>query len=404
MSSGSHSHTPNCPILPAAVATTTRPDHLILMAVTLSLLAGCAPAEPTKEKVPPEVGFAVMKATSAPYPLELPGRTVAFKTAEVRPQASGVIQRRLYTEGALVHAGQPLYQIDASIYRAAAAQAAANLAAAQANAEATRAKADRYKPLAGDQAVSQQEYTDAAAQARVAAAAVQQSRASLAAARVNLRYAAVTAPITGRIGRSLVTEGALATAAQASPLAVISVLDPLYVDIQQSASEMLRLRRLAGSGKPKAEVRLKLDDGSDYPLPGTLEFSEATVAMGTGTVTLRARFANPDGLLMPGLFVRAQLTTMAQDHVYLVPQAALSRDPRGNATVLLVGKDNKAVLANVTAERTLGTNWVVSAGLKDGDRLITQGLGKAKPKQLVRPVPDSKPQHPRMRDKSRQAG
>ena len=375
-----------------------------LSVLLMASIAGCAPADPGKDKRPPEVGFQVMKATSAPYPLELPGRTVAFRTAEVRPQVTGVIQSRLFTEGALVHAGQPLYRIDTSIYRAAANQAAANLAAAQANAEATKAKADRYKPLASDQAVSQQEYTDAAAQARVAAAAVAQSRAVLETARVNLHFASVAAPITGRIGRSLVTEGALATSSQVAPLAVISVLDPLYVDIQQSGSEMLRLRKLAGGGKPQAEVKLKLDDGSDYPLPGMLEFSEATVSPGTGTVTLRARFPNPDGLLMPGLFVRTMLMAAKQEHVYLVPEAAVSRDPRGNATVLLVGNGNKAMSVNVTAERTLGPNWVVSAGLKDGDKVITQGLGKAKPNQPVRPVPDTTPQHPRSRDKAKQAG
>ena len=382
----------------------TVPVGPVVAAMLLASLGACAPADPAKEKRPAEVGFQVLKATTAPYPVELPGRTVAYRTAEVRPQVTGVIQSRLFTEGALVHAGQPLYRIDASIYRAAANQAAANLAAAQANAEAAKAKADRYKPLASEQAVSQQEYTDAAAQARVAASAVAQTRAVLASAQVNLRFASVAAPITGRIGRSLVTEGSLATASQATPLAVISVLDPIYVDIQQSASELLRLRRLAGAGQASAKVKLKLDDGNDYPLPGSLEFSEVTVAPGTGTVTLRARFPNPDGMLMPGLFVRATLNAAAQDKVYLVPQGALNRDPRGNATVLLVGKGNKAMVANVTAERTLGPNWVVSSGLKDGDKLITQGLGKAKPNQPVHPVPDTTPQHPRSRDKSKQAG
>ena len=359
-------------------------------------LAACTPDAP-KEKPAPQVGFAVMTETTAPIEVELSGRTTPFQQGQVRPQVSGVIQRQLFTEGALVHKGQPLYQIDASLYRASTDQAAANLASAQASAEAAKAKADRYRPLAAEQAVAQQDYTDAQAAARQTAASVAQTRASLATARINLHYTTVPAPLTGRIGRSLVTPGALATANQVDPLAVISVLDPIYVDIQQSSADLLKLRRQLAAGgavSHTAAVKLKLDDGSEYPLPGTLEFTEVTVDAGTGTVALRARFPNPDGMLLPGLFVRARLAQASQAKVVMVPQVALSRDPRGNATVIVLGKDNKAELRQVTADRTLGDNWVVTQGLKAGDKVITQGLGKAKPGQPVRPVPDTTPQKP----------
>lgn len=384
---------PRSPI--ALVPAKGRACLLATAGLTLAL-AACTP-EPQKEKPAPQVGFAVMTEATAPIEVELPGRTTPFQQGQVRPQVSGVIQRQLFTEGALVHKGQPLYQIDASLYRASADQAAANLASAQASADAAKTKADRYRPLAAEQAVAQQDYTDAQAAARQTAANVAQTRASLATARINLHYTTVPAPLTGRIGRSLVTPGALATANQADPLAVISVLDPIYVDIQQSSADLLKLRRQLAAGGAVSHapaVTLKLDDGSEYPLPGTLEFSEVTVDAGTGTVALRARFPNPDGLLLPGLFVRARLAQASQAKVVMVPQVALSRDPRGNATVIVLGKDNKAELRPVTADRTLGDNWVVTQGLKAGDKVITQGLGKVKPGQPVRPVPDTTPQKP----------
>jgi membrane fusion protein (multidrug efflux system) len=257
---------------------------------------------------PPQVGFVVVQPGPVPVQTVLSGRVNAFRTAEVRPQVSGVIQRRLFTEGALVRQGQPLYQIDPSLYRAAVAQASANLAAASATAQAARIRADRYRPLAAAQAVSQQDYTDALATSRQAAAAVAQSRAALNTAQINLRFATVPAPITGRIGRSLATEGALATTNQADPLAVISATDTVFVDIQQSSADMLTLRRtLAGGGAlpSGAVVRLTLEDGSPYGPTGSIQFSEVTVNAATGTVTLRAQFPNPQGQLMPGMFVQA---------------------------------------------------------------------------------------------------
>ncbi len=369
-----------------------------LIGAAVLLLGGCsAPDQPAKG--PPEVGFTLASPTQAPLVVELPGRVSALRTAQVRPQVAGVIQRQLFTEGALVHQGQPLYRIDSSLFRAAQGQATANLQAAEASADAARQKAERYRPLAADQAVAQQDYTDAAALARQTAAQVAQARAALRAATVNLRYTTVPAPISGRIGRSLVTEGALATANQIDPLAVISVLDRVNVDIQQSAADLLALRRkLANGGATglSAPVRLRLDDGSDYAQPGTLEFSEVTADAATGSVTLRARFANPQQLLLPGMFVRAVLTQAQQTAVFLVPQSALTRDPRGAALLWLVGPGNKAELRKVTADRTLGDNWVVSDGLKPGDKVITQGLGRVtKPGQPLNPLAATTPQRPR---------
>ena len=373
-------------------------SHLVL----LLFVAACQPAQDAAGKRgprgTPEVGFRIMRQASVPIVTELPGRINASRTADVRPQVSGVIRRRLFDEGSLVRQGQPLYQIDPSLYRAAADQAAANLASADAAAGAAAAKADRYRPLAAEQAVAQQDYTDAAAQARQARAAVAQQRAALNTAQINLRFTTVPAPLTGRIGRSLYTEGALVTGNQTEPLAVISVLDPVYVDVQQSTADLLRLRRqLAGGGAAPAtaEARISLDDGTDYGISGSVEFSEVTADPATGSVALRARFANPQGLLLPGMFVRVQFVQASQPNAFLVPQIALTRDPQGRAQVYLVGPGNTAVARTVTADRTFGENWVVTAGLADGDRVITQGIGKLRPgqrSQPVKPVPEGAPQ------------
>jgi membrane fusion protein, multidrug efflux system len=358
------------------------------------LAAGCGNRDAGKSNQPPEIGFVVVHPVAVPVTTELSGRVTAFASSEVRPQVSGIVRRRLFTEGAIVRAGQTLYQIDPSLYRATLSQAEANLASAQANVEAVRSRAERYRPLAEMEAVSRQDYTDAAAQARQAAATVQQSRAQLETARINLNYTRVPAPITGRIGRSLFTQGALVTADQASPLAVIQQLDPIYVDIQQSSSELVALRRAIASGgfaAGSADVRLKLEDGSDYELPGRIEFSEAIVDPDTGTVTLRGRFPNPKGVLLPGMFVRTMLTQAVNQQAFLVPQQGVMRDPRGNATVMVVA-DNKAVERKITTQGTSGSNWIVTAGLKSGDRVITEGTGKVIPNQPVRPVPAGSPQ------------
>jgi membrane fusion protein (multidrug efflux system) len=339
---------------------------------------------------PTTVGYVVVQPSAVADVTELSGRTSAYQMSEVRPQVTGLIRRRLFREGALVRQGQPLFQIDPSLYRAAANQANANLAAARASAEAARIRTDRYRPLAEMEAVSKQDYTDALATSRQAAASVAQNQAALQTARINLRFTTVPAPITGRIGRSLFTEGALVSATQADPLAVIQRLDPMFVDIQQSSSELLKLRRaLANGGATPAstQVRLKLEDGSDYGFTGTVEFAEAMVDPQTGTVTLRARFPNPQGLLLPGMFVRAAFAQAIDQTAFLVPQQAVSHDPRGNATLYVVGPGNKAVLRTVKAERTLGTSWVVTDGLKPGDKVITQGLAKVKPDAPIKPVP-----------------
>ncbi len=344
---------------------------------------------------PAEVGYIIAQPSSVPVIADLSGRTSAYQTSDVRPQVSGIIRQRFFTEGAYVRQGQTLYQIDPSLYRAAGDEARANLQSAQASAEAARVKAERFKPLAEIQAVSQQDYTDAQALARQAAANVAQSRAQLATAQINLRFTNVPAPISGRIGRSLFTQGALVTTNQAEPLAVIQKLDPIYVDIKQSSGDLLALRRsLAKSGTmpTTASVRLKLEDGSDYGLTGTVEFTEVTVDEATGTVTLRARFANPENLLLPGMFVRAVFAQSMSTNVFLVPQQGVARDPRGNATVLIVGPGNKAVLRPVTVDRTMGADWVVSSGLKPGDKVITEGTVAAKPGKPVKPVPAGSPQ------------
>jgi membrane fusion protein (multidrug efflux system) len=377
---------------------TSRLPGTLLPALIVALtLSGCGSGN-GKEKADhgaAEVGYVVVQPTSVPVVTELSGRTSAYQTSEVRPQVSGIIRRRLFVEGSLVHKGQTLYEIDPSLYRAATSQAAANLASAQANAEATRTKAERYKPLADMEAVARQDYTDAAAQARQAAAAVAQNRAALQTARINLNFTRVPAPITGRIGRSLFTEGALVTAGQADPLTSIQRLDPIYVDIQQSSAALLSLRRALASGglvPTTAVVRLSLEDGSDYGLTGSVEFAEAMVDPTTGTVTLRARFANPNGLLLPGMFVRASFAQSLDTSAYLVPQVAVSRDPKGNATVFIVGPGNKAVPRTVTTSRVQGTNWIVTAGLNPGDKVITEGIGRLKPNDPVKPVPAGSPQ------------
>lgn len=348
-----------------------------------------------KNQGPPEVGFVTLQPTSAPLIAELSGRTAAFESSDVRPQVSGLIRRRFFTEGAQVRAGQPLYEIDPSLYRASVNQAQANLQSARATAEASRIQQQRYAPLAQIQAVSKQEYTNAIAQARQGSAQVAQTRAALETARINLKFTTVPAPISGRIGRSLFTVGALVSASQTDPLAQIQRLDPMFVDIQQAAADMLTLRRQLASGgvaPTRAQVRLTLADGSEYPYTGAVEFSEALVSSETGTVTLRARFPNPQNLLLPGMFVRARFAQAISANVFLVPQQAVTRDPKGNATVLLVGPGNKAVQRSIKADRVQGQFWVVTGGLSPGDRVITQGTGKAQPGQPVRPVAAGTPE------------
>ncbi len=376
----------------------TKPFRLPALAVALlPLLAACGHKDAKPPPRTPEVGFVVMKAQDVPLTIVLGGRTTAYESADVRPQVNGVIKARKFVEGSVVKQGQTLYEIDPSLYRAAVAQAEANLQNAEATEEAAAAKAARYKPLAAIQAVSQQDYTDAQAAAKQAAAQVAQNKAALETARINLRYTTVPAPITGRIGRSLITTGGLVTSGQSSPLATIDRLDPIYVDIQQSSADLVSLRNAVSSGgvtPAAATVKLTLEDGSPYALPGYIEFAETIVNPSTGAVTLRARFPNPKGLLLPGMFVRATLAQATQHNAILAPQQGVSRDPKGGATVFVVGPDDKAQLKTVVADRTVGTDWLVTSGLNPGDKVITEGLDKVKPKQSVHPVPaGSAPSH-----------
>ncbi len=368
-----------------------------LPVIGLLLLSACGAKEAKKAPRTPEVGYVTMSGQTVPLVIELAGRTTAYETSEVRPQVSGVIKARNFVEGSIVHKGQTLYEIDPSLYRAAVAQAQANLANAQALHEAAVAKAARYKPLADIEAVSKQDYTDARAAANQSAAQVAQTKAALDIAKINLAFTTVPAPINGRIGRSLVTTGALVTSGQTNALTSIQRLDPIFVDIQQSSADLLALRRTPTSGgatSSSAAVKLILEDGSEYENVGKVEFAEPVVDPNTGTVTLRATFPNPTGLLLPGMYVRARLSQATAQNAILVPQQGVSRDPRGNATVYLVGLDNKAVPRMIKADRTVGDNWLVVSGLAVGDKVITEGLNNLKPNQTVRPVPaGSAPRH-----------
>jgi membrane fusion protein (multidrug efflux system) len=344
---------------------------------------------------PTTVGYVIVQQGSAPIEQELPGRVAAYQVSEVRPQVSGVILRRLFKEGSIVQQGQTLYQIDPSVYQAAAAQASANLQSARATAQAAQTRAARYKPLAEMEAVSKQDYTDALAQARSAQASVAQNNAALRSAQINVRFTRVPAPITGRIGLSAVTEGALVTQNQADSLATITRLDPVFVDIQESASDLLALRGALAQGgatATTAQVRLKLPDGSFYGFTGIVEFSQVIVDPATGTVTLRARFPNPQSLLLPGMFVTASFAQAVDTSAFLVPQAGVTRDPLGEASVWVVGPGNKAVQRVVVADRTQGPYWVVTQGLAPGEKVITQGTANLKDGAPIKPVPASAPQ------------
>ncbi|MDH0748476.1 efflux RND transporter periplasmic adaptor subunit [Pseudomonas sp. GD03842] len=351
---------------------------LVTAAALASLLSGCSKKEEATAATPPPPQVGVVTIQPQPYTLisDLPGRTTAYRVAEVRPQVNGIILKRLFTEGTDVKAGQQLYQIDPAIYEA-------NLNSAKATYDATSSLAGRYKQLINEQAVSRQEYDTAVGNAREAQAAVQT-------AEINLRYTKVYAPISGRIGRSLVTEGALVSNGQADAMATIQQLDPIYVDVIQSSTEMLRLRRELESGKLQkagenaAKVKLTLEDNSQYPVDGKLEFSEVSVDQTTGSVTLRAVFPNPNHTLLPGMFVHARLQAGVNEQAILVPQQGVTRDLKGTPTALVVNQDNKVEQRTLVANRTSGTDWVVEKGLNPGDRVITEGLQYVKPGAQVK--------------------
>jgi membrane fusion protein (multidrug efflux system) len=356
-------------------------------------LSGCAKKPPPQApKGPPTVGVVALAPQTVEITNELPGRTAAFETSDVRPQVNGIIVKRLFVEGAFVRKGQPLYQIDPAPYRAALDAAKAQLASAEALVATDKVKAERYGDLVKINAVSKQDYDDALAAYRQAAAGVQQQRATVETAAVNLGYTRVTAPISGRIGLAAVTVGGLATTGQAAALTTIQNFDPIYVDLTQSAPEVLRLRQeiargnLGASGAAGVAVHLKLDNGVTYPMDGRLKFTDVTVDPTTGSVTLRAEFPNPRGFLLPGLFVRAVIVEGVDHDAILAPQRGVSRNEKGAPTAMVVDANGKAQQRDIVTSRTIGDKWLVTSGLAAGDRLIVDGLQSVKPNMPVKTV------------------
>ncbi|WP_068638060.1 efflux RND transporter periplasmic adaptor subunit [Thauera butanivorans] len=333
----------------------------------------------------PAVTVLTVKTEAVPMVSELPGRTSPYLIAELRPQVSGIVTQRAFNEGSEVKAGQVLYRIDPAPYQATFDSAKAALARAQANAEAARLTAERHAGLVRIEAVSKQANDDAQAALQQARAEVAAAKAALDKARIDLDYTQLKSPIAGRIGRSAVTQGALVTANQAQALATVQQLDPIYVDLSQSSVEMLRMRREVEAGRLQANakgdvpVKLILEDGSEYGAEGRLALSEVTVDEGTGSVTMRARFPNADGVLLPGMYVRARLPQGMRNEAILVPHAAVSHDPLGNAVVMAVGAENKVEARTVQTAQSIGSNWVVTGGLAAGERVIVEGLQKVRP-------------------------
>lgn len=363
-------------------------------------MVGCGKKQPAARPNPgpPEVGFLTVQTQRVAITTELSGRTSAALVAEVRPQVSGIVLKRVFTEGSEVKAGQLLYQIDPASYQAAYASAKASEAGAEANLIPARLKEERYKDLVKIKAVSQQDYDNAFASLKQAEADVASAKAAVDTARINLSYTKVTAPISGRIGKSTVTNGALVTASQPAALATVQQLGSMYVDVTQSSAEMLRFQQTLASGQLKrggaaqAKVKLVLENGASYPQEGILKFSDVTVDQSTGSVTLRSVFPNPKQTLLPGMFVRAVVMEGVNEQAILVPQRGVTRNPAGNAMVMVVGAEEKVEPRIIKVDRTIGDSWLVEEGLKPGDRVILEGLQKARPGTQVKAVPfGSKP-------------
>lgn len=372
------------PFGPAAIT----PVRLAPLAVMALALAGCGGQKPPPPG-PAEVGYVTLTTQPVTVTTELTGRTSAVETAPVIPQVTGLVESRLFVEGGLVHAGQPLYQIDPRLYKATLDTSRAEIESAEATLATSAAKLRRYNALSDKAAVSAQDMDDTLAAQRTALASLHQYQASARSAAVNLQFTRVLAPITGRIGRSSVTKGALVTADQSTALATITRLDPIYVDIIQSSSDLLKLRQSLAKGNlmpTKATVTLKLEDGSTYPLKGEVQFSEVTVDPTTNAVTLRATFPNPNNVLLPGLFVRVDAPQGTVPQGILAPQQGITRDPKGDATALVVDAGNKVALRQVTVGQAIGTRWLVTSGLHAGDRLIVQGTDKVQAGVTVKPV------------------
>jgi membrane fusion protein (multidrug efflux system) len=362
-----------------------------------ALAAACGKPPATAPGAPVEVGVITLTPTPVTLTRELPGRTSAFRVAEVRARVNGIVLRRLFVEGSDVVEGQRLFLVDPAPFEAALDGARAALARADANLANARLQAERYATLVEDKAVSRQEYESAAAALQVAGADVAAARAAEQSARIQLGYTTVTAPVSGRIGRSMVTEGAYVQAAQATLLATVQQLDPLYVDLTQSTAEVLKLRRdlesgrLQGAGQGKASVRLLTDDGREYGQAGTLQFADVTVDPGTGSIALRALFPNPKGELLPGMFVRARLDEAVSPQALLVPQVGVTRDQKGLPVALVVNAEHKVERRQLVTDRAVGDAWLVTDGVKPGEQVIVEGLQKVRPGALVNPVPAGGP-------------
>lgn len=362
---------------------------LIAALVTAVAFTACSRQAPPPAPPSVEVGVVALKTEPVALQAELAGRTTASLVSEVRPQVSGIVKARRFEEGSRVDAGQVLYEIDPAPYQSAYDEARADLANAEAAVAAAKLKDERYAELIQIEGVSKQEADDASTAHRQAVATVAQKKAALETARINLGYTRVRAPISGRIGKSSVTAGALVTANQESALATIRALDPIYVDLTQSSAQLLKLRRLLGAQgmtSGSTTVHLKLEDGSDYSSPGTLQFREVAVDEATGSVTLRAQFPNRDGVLLPGMYVRAVLDEAVNTAAILAPQQGVTRDAKGNAIAMVVGSNNQVEARSVIAERPIGDRWLITQGLSAGDRLIVEGLNKVRAGDTVRPV------------------
>jgi membrane fusion protein, multidrug efflux system len=366
-------------------------DFHLAVVMFITALTACGKQQPPPPTAP-EVTIVTLTPRTVSISEQLPGRTNAYRTAEVRPQVSGIVQKRLFTEGTDVKAGQQLLQIDPSSYKATLSVAQAALKRSEAKLTTAQLLENRYTSLMESHVVSKQDFDQATAARLQAEADVADARAQIESASINLRYTQVLSPISGRIGRAFVTEGALVTAQQQQALALVQQLDPMYVDISQSSTEILKLQRQFASGdlqkdaNNQAEVTLTLADGSQYSQRGKLQFSEVSVDPSTGAVVLRAIFPNPKRELLPGMFVRAQLAQASKLAALLVPQRALTRSPRGEALVMLVDGESKVQERKVETSRVIGTDWLIDSGLSGGDRIVVDGLQKIKPGVTVRTV------------------
>jgi membrane fusion protein (multidrug efflux system) len=357
------------------------------------ILGGCSSQQAAPKPALPEVAVVTVNPERVVLTTELPGRTSAYFVAEIRPQVNGIVQERLFNEGSDVKAGSVLYQIDPAPYQAAYNNAVAALAKSEANLPPIRLKAERYKELIAVKAISQQDFDNAVAALKQAEADIDYSKAAVESARINLAYTRITAPISGRIGKSNVTVGALAIAYQGSPFATIQQLDPIYVDATQSSANLLQLKRniatgrIKGTGPDQARVKLLLEDGTPYPQEGTLKFSEVTVDPTTGSFILRMVFPNPKYILLPGMYVRAVVQEGVVDRAILVPQQGVSRDSKGNPVALIVDGSGKVEQRMITVARAMGDRWLVSEGLNLGDRLVVEGSQRIRPGASVKVVP-----------------